>query len=61
MPYKLQIKVGFEQNFGEVFKRWLDELHYLRPMDIVRGIDCRVVLTAKNLGRRTFRAVALVR
>lgn len=43
MPYKLQIKADFKQSFSEDFKKWLDELHYLRPMDIVRGIDCHAV------------------
>jgi len=54
MPHKLQMILNFEQFFSEDFKNWMDEVRYLRPIDIVRGIDCRLVLTAKNLGERDF-------
>lgn len=54
MPHVLRVRAAFEQDFAEPFRKWLQATKYLRSFDIVRGIDCRIILFAKNMGEKDF-------
>jgi hypothetical protein len=54
LSHKLQIAYTREQLFSEQFKKWLEDTHYLKPFDLVRGIECTITLYIKNIGNEGF-------
>jgi hypothetical protein len=54
LSHKLQIAYTREQLFSEQIKKWLEDTHYLKPFDLVRGIECTITLYIKNIGNEGF-------